>query len=142
VALMAKSEQPPVYCLRRGETLIGEMEADREWIRQQPTGERIKVTLHTGRSPSKLRFYWAFLDKVVKATECAIHKEALHELVKLETGHTQTVRVKGYTVLVPASIAFDRMSEDQFGIFLEAAIQFIAATYGITPEQAFAKEAA
>jgi hypothetical protein len=139
---MAKSELPPVYAIRRGDTLIGEMEADREWIRQQPSGERIKVTLHTGRSPSKLRFYWAFLGKVVKATDCAPSAETLHELVKLETGHTQPVRVKGYTVLVPASIAFDRMSEDQFGIFLESAIQFIAATFGITPEQAFAKEAA
>lgn len=139
---MAKSEQPPVYVLRRGDSLIGEMEADREWIRQQPNGERIKVTLHTGRSPSKLRFYFAFLSKVVRATDCAPSKEALHELVKLETGHTTPVNVKGYTVLVPASIAFDRMSEDQFGIFLESAIQFIAATFGITPEQAFSKVAA
>lgn len=138
---MAKNELPPVYCLRRGESLIGELEADREWIRQQPHGERIKVTLHTGRSPSKLRFYWAFLDKVVRATDCALHKEALHELVKLETGHTQPVRVRGYTVLVPASIAFDRMSEADFSAFLEGAIQFIAQTYGLTPNDIFGEAA-
>lgn len=139
---MAKNELAPVYCVRRGDSLIGEMEADRDWIRQQPNGERIKVSLHSGRSPSKLRFYWAFLGKVVKATDCAPSAETLHELVKLETGHTQPVKVKGYTVLVPASIAFDRMSEDQFSVFLESAIQFIAATFGITPEQAFSQEAA
>lgn len=139
---MAKNEHAPVYVLRRGDSLIGEMEADREWIRQQPNGERIKVTLSSGRSPSKLRFYWAFLGKVVKATGCAPSAETLHELIKLETGHTQPVKVKGYTVLVPASIAFDRMSEDQFSVFLENAIQFIASTFGVTPEDAFRETAA
>lgn len=139
---MAKNEQPPVYVLRRGDSLIGEMEADREWIRQQPNGERIKVTLHTGRSPSKLRFYWSFLGKVVKATACAPSAETLHDVVKLHTGFVTPVMVKGFTVAVPKSISFASMAETEFNIFLENAIEWIAQTYGITPEQAFSQEAA
>ncbi|MEI3803121.1 hypothetical protein V6R85_01245 [Agrobacterium sp. CCNWLW32] len=136
-----KTENPPVYCLRRGDTLIGEMEADREWIRQQPHDMRIKVELRTGRSPQRLRFYWAFLGKVVKATECAPTAESLHALVKMETGFTTPIKVKGYTVLVPASVSFGSMSEPQFEQFLENAIRFIAETFGVTPEQAFSEAA-
>jgi hypothetical protein len=139
---MAKSEQPPVYCLRRGDSLIGEMEADREWIRQQPYSERIKVSLHTGRSPQRLKWYWAFLGKVVKATECAPTVETLHSLIKLETGFTTPVKLRGYTVLVPASVSFASMSEADFNTFCESAVRFIAETFGVTPEMAFAEEAA
>lgn len=139
---MSKSETPDIYCIRRGDSLIGEMEIDREWIRQQPHDQRIKVELRTGRSPARLRFYWSFLKKVVDATGCAQSAEALHLLVKLETGHNTPVKVKGYTVLVPASVSFSSMSEANFEIFLEKAIEFIAASFGITPEQAFSEEAA
>ncbi|MGJ7039188.1 hypothetical protein J2Y63_002443 [Shinella sp. BE166] len=139
---MAKSEFAPVYCLRRGDTLIGEMEADREWIRQQPHDQRIKVALSTGRSPSKLRFYWSFLGKVVKATHCAPSTETLHDVVKLHTGFVTPVMVKGFTVAVPKSISFASMTESEFNTFLETAIEWIAQTYGITPEMAFAEEAA
>ncbi len=136
-----KSENPPIYCLRRGDTLIGEMEADREWIRQQPHDMRIKVELRTGRSPQRLRFYWAFLGKVVKATECAPTTTALHSLIKLETGYSTPVRMKNFTVLVPASISFSQMTEAEFNGFLENAIRFIAETFGVTPEQAFSEAA-
>lgn len=138
---MAKNENPPVYVMRRGDALIGEMEADREWIRQQPNGQRIKVSLHTGRYPPRLRFYFAFLKKVVDATGCAQNANALHALVKLETGHTNPIKVKGFTVLVPASIAFDAMSEAEFETYLEAAIEFIAGAFGVTPEDAFGRAA-
>jgi hypothetical protein len=136
-----KNEKPPIYLLRRGDSLIGEMETDREWVRQIPYSERIKVDLRTGRSPKRLRFYWAFLGKVVKATECAPTAESLHELVKLETGFTTPIKVKGYTVLVPASISFGSMQEPEFEQFLENAIRYIADTFGVTPEMAFAEAA-
>lgn len=139
---MAKNEHPPIYVMRRGDSLIGEMEADREWIRQQPHDQRIKVMLHGGRSPQKLRFYWSFLGKVVKATQCAPSSETLHDVVKLHTGFVVPVMVKGFTVAVPKSISFASMSEGEFDAFLESAIEFIASSYGITPEMAFAEEAA
>lgn len=139
---MAKTEQPPIYMLRRGDRLIPEMQTDRELLQRFSEHDRIKVVLHTGRSPSKLRWYWAFLGKVVAATECAPSPESLHELVKLETGHTSQIKVKGYTVLVPASIAFNRMTEEEFSVFLESAIKFIAGAFGVTPEQAFSEQAA
>lgn len=138
---MAKNEHPPIYVLRRGDSLIGEMEADREWIRQQPHDQRIKVLMHGGRSPSKLRFYWSFLGKVIKATDCAPSTETLHDIVKLHTGFVVPIMVKGFPVAVPKSISFTSMSEEEFNAFLEKAIEWIAAAYDVTPEMAFGEAA-
>lgn len=138
---MAKKgkEKPPCYVIRDGDRLIGEMEMDREMIRQFPNGQRIRVELRTGRVPDRLRFYWAFLKKVVEATECAPNDQALHQMVKLRTGFTDDIVMGGYVIKVPSSISFENMDEPEFGAFLAAAVKFIASEFGITPEAAFPK---
>lgn len=138
---MAKSEQPQIYVLRRGSQLVPEMQADAELIQRLSAGQRIKITVTEGRSPAKLRLYWAYLGRVVKACNCAPSPEALHDVVKLETGFTTPVKLRGYTVLVPRSISFSSMSESEFSEFFDTAVQFIASAYGITPEQAFGEAA-
>jgi hypothetical protein len=138
---MAKSEAPPIFVHRQGDKLAGEMQMDRDAIAKFKAGDRIKVQLSTGRSPAKLRLYWSFLAKVIEATGAAPSAEALHELVKLETGFTTPIKVKGYTVLVPRSIAFGSMSEQEFDLFLMNSFAFIAETFGVTPEQVFGEAA-
>lgn len=128
-------EHPPFYLVRDGDRLIGEMQMDRDMIREFPAGQRIQADLRTGRVPSRLRFYWAFLREVVKATECAPHVKALHQLVKLRTGYTDDVIMGGYIVKVPSSIAFESMDEPTFEGFLNNAIRFIASEFGVTPEE-------
>lgn len=133
---MAKNEKPPIYCLRRGNALTPEMQVDADLIQRLPVGQRIKVTIHTGRSPARLRFYWQLLGKLVDATDCAPNAEALHSVIKLDLGYANPVRLKsGMTVLVPGSIAFDRMTEQEFGNFLDRAIAWIGTNYGVTPEE-------
>jgi hypothetical protein len=127
----------PIYVMRHGDTLVGEMNADRERIKEFTAGERIRVELRTGRIPSRLSFYWAFLREVVKATGCCPTEKTLHSLVKLKTGFTEDVLMGGYLIKVPASISFENMDEPTFGRFLDAAVEFIAAEFGITPEQVF-----
>jgi hypothetical protein len=136
------SEAPPIYCVRYGSNLVGELAADRERIAEIKEGERIRISIQTGRIPKRLRFYWSFLREVWKATACAPTERALHSGVKLETGFTDDVLVRGLKVKVPASIAFENMDEETFGIFLQAALTFIASEYGIVPEQVFGKDAA
>lgn len=134
---MAKSpETAPIYVQRFGDKLVGEMQMDREAIAKFNAGDRIKVTLHTGRSPSRLRFYWQMLGKLVSATDCAPNAEALHSVIKLDLGYATPVRLRnGMTVLVPGSIAFDRMTEQEFSNFLERAIAWVAQNYGVTPDE-------
>lgn len=133
---MAKksSEAPPIYVIRVGDKLVGEFQADRDRIAAMPAGERIKVELSTGRSPSRLRWYWQFLHAVVKATDAAPDAESLHSLVKLNTGYVTPVMVRGMPFVVPRSISFASMPEEEFIGFLQRAERFIAETYGITPD--------
>lgn len=134
-----KDEKPEFYCVRKGRVLEPEMEADLKALEAFPQGQRIKVTLSTGRVPSRLRFYWSFLHKVVEATEATPDVESLHTLIKMETGYVVPARVKGYIINLPRSISFASMTEDEFSRFLEGAIKFIASSFGITPEMAFGK---
>lgn len=132
---MAKKEKPEFYVMRQGYALYGEMKMDRDRILAFPQGERIRVDLRTGRVPARLQAYWAFLHKVVEATGCAPDAEALHETIKLLTGYTTPVQIKGMTVMIPRSIAFNRMTEDEFAIFFDGAVRWIAETYGIAKEE-------
>lgn len=133
---MAKktAENPPIYVIRKGNALYGEMEMDRDTICRIPEGTRVRVDVRTGRVPSRLRFWWAFLNDVVSATEAAPTAEALHETVKLMCGYTTPVMVGNITVMVPRSISFGSMTEENFSFFLRDGLRFIAEKYGITPE--------
>lgn len=128
------SETPSIYCIRRGQALVGELNADRERIAEIKEGERVRIDVRTGRVPSRLRFYWAFLREVVKATGAAPHEKALHQIIKLRTGYTDDVIMSGYVIKVPSSIAFEAMDEQTFSNFLNDALAFIASEFGVTPE--------
>jgi len=139
---MAKTEQPQIYVTRRGSSLVPEMLTDKDLIERLPAGTRIKVTVTEGRSPAKLRLYWAYLGRVVKACTCAPSPEALHDVVKLHTGFVTPVMVKGFTVAVPKSISFSSMSESEFDEFLHTAEKWLIETYGISISDAFEESAA
>ena len=135
-----KDETPPFYAIRLGNVLKPEFSFDLEALEQFPNGSRIKVTLSTGRSPKRLRWYWSFLKKVIDATEAAPDVESFHQVIKLSTGYTTPVMVRGFTVLVPRSISFSSMTEEDFATFCANAERFIAQNYGITPEDVFKGE--
>jgi len=139
---MSKSEQPPIYVHRRGSQLIPEMTTDKDLIERLPVGTRIKVMVTEGRSPAKLRLYWAYLGRVVKACQCAPSPEALHDVIKLHTGFVVPVMVKGFTVAVPKSISFAKMTEAEFDDFLRTAEKWVIETYGVSIEDAFSEDAA
>ena len=139
---MSKSELPPIYVLRRGSQLIPEMTTDKDLIERLPVGTRIKVMVTEGRSPAKLRLYWAYLGRVVKACQCAPSPEALHDVIKLHTGFVVPVMVKGFTVAVPKSISFAKMTEAEFDDFLRTAEKWVIETYGVSIDDAFSEDAA
>jgi hypothetical protein len=118
------------------------MTTDKELIERLPVGTRIKVTVTEGRSPAKLRLYWAYLGRVVKACQCAPSPEALHDVIKLHTGFVVPVMVKGFTVAVPKSISFAKMTESEFDDFLRTAEKWVIETYGVSIEDAFSEDAA
>ena len=129
------SETAPIYVVRYGSNLVGEMAADRERIAEIKEGERVRIDVRTGRMPSRLRFYFAFIREVRLATGCAPTDKAFHSLIKLETGFTEDVIFRGLKVKIPSSVSFEAMDETEFGAFLQEALAFIAREYGIVPEE-------
>lgn len=134
---MAKKSEKPVYCfVRKGMSLIPEMEYDERALGGIANGQRVKVDIREFRSLGRHRAYWAMLHDVVKATECALTPERLHDVIKLETGLIEHVRLpNGFMVALPGSIAFDKVSETEFIAFFQSAERWLAETYGYVNER-------
>lgn len=137
-----KSEKAPIFMVRRGNTLHPEMRLDVDAIHAISEGQRVKVEITEPRNLDRLRLYWRMLSYVRDATECAPTSEHLHSAIKLELGYGTPVRLRGLTVLVPASIAFDKMDETEFRGFFDRAVKFLADTYGFDPLEFYKDQAA
>lgn len=133
---MARRPEKPIYAfIRRGDALVPELDMDCRALDGIAKGQRVKVEIKEFRNVSRHRAYWAMLHEMVAATECALSPERLHEVIKLETGVIDHVRLpNGMTVAIPGSIAFDKMDEDEFVSFFQAAERWLAETYGWAPE--------
>jgi hypothetical protein len=131
----AKTDKPVYSFIRKGNGLFPEMGYDLRALDGVANGQRVRVEIKQWRNVDRLRAYWAMLHDVVAATDCAVSAEKLHEVLKLETGCVDLVRLpSGMTVAIPASIALERMSEPEFIEFFKRAEEWLAATYGYVPE--------
>ena len=131
-----KKDKQPIYLVRKGKSLVPQMEMDWEKIRTIPENGVVAVPdLPQPRNGERHRAYWLTLHECVKATGCAPNASVLHEAVKLGTGHFELVRLSGgLTVAVPGSIAFDKMSEDEFVTFFQSAEEYLAREHGFVLE--------
>ena len=127
-----KKETQPIYLVRKGDSLVPQLDMDRDKIRAIPQGGTIILPeLPNPRHSPRHRAYWATLNECVKATGCAPNASVLHEAVKLGTGHVELVRLSGgLTVAVPGSIAFHKMTEDEMVTFFECAVEYLAREHG------------
>lgn len=134
---MAKKPDKPVYAfVRKGNALVPEMEFDARALDGIKQDQRVRIEIKEWRNLDRHRAYWAMLHDVVAATECALTPERLHDVIKLEAGLIEHVRLpNGYMVAVPGSIAFDKVSESEFIAFFNAAERWLAETYGWVPER-------
>lgn len=90
-----------------------------EWPEGVSKGAFTKPRRH---APNRL--YWSLLNVVSRA--CDVPAEHLHKLVKVGTGYTITYELSGgQRVPIEGSIAFDKMDEAEFRVFLQSAIDFI-----------------
>jgi hypothetical protein len=133
---MSKRRDRPIFSfIRKGNGLFPEMGYDLRALDGVANGQRVRVEIKQWRNVDRLRAYWAMLHDVVAATDCAVSAEKLHEVLKLETGCVDLVRLpSGMTVAIPASIALERMSEPEFIEFFKRAEEWLARTYGYVPE--------
>lgn len=98
-------------------------------------GELVHVDIKQFRNNDRLRAYFKMLGEVIDATDCALSVERLHEVIKLETGCVELVRLpNGMKIALPGSVAFDRMDEGEFFSYFKRAEEWLASTYGYVRE--------
>ena len=137
----AAKDKAPVYFRRVGWALVPELQIDVEALAKIPVNARVRVEISEPRSVNRLRLYWRMLAYVRDATDCAPTSEHLHSAIKLELGYGIPVRLSsGVKVLVPGSIAFDKMSEDEFRGFFDRAVAFLTETFGFNALQFYDEE--
>lgn len=128
-------EKPTYAFVRRGNALLPELDFDLGALEGIAQGERVKLEIKQWRNSDRNRAYWAMLADVIAATDCALSPERLHDLIKLETGLVELVRLpNGMKVALPGSIAFDKLSEQEFVTFFRSAEKWLAETYGYVRE--------
>jgi hypothetical protein len=125
-----KKERAPVYMVRKGHTLVPQMDMDDEQIVAIPEGGVVRVEIKGTRNHDRLRAYWVMLHECVEATGCQPTKEILHKEIKLANGFVEHILFKGLMVQQAASIAFDEMTEDEMVRFFNIATQYLAEEYG------------
>jgi len=132
---MAKRERSIYAWIRRGNSLLPELDYDLRALDGIANGQRVRIEVKEFRNLDRHRAYWAMLHEAVESTECALSPERLHEVLKLETGVVDLIQLpSGYKVAIPGSIAFDKMPEAEFIRFFQSAERWLAETYGYAPE--------
>lgn len=135
---MAKKLETPVYAFQRiNNSLVPEMSYDLEALNGIAQGERVRIEIKQWRNSARNRAYWKLLSEVVQACGLKYTTEKLHEILKLENGVIELIRLPtGMTVAIPGSIAFEKMTEAEFIDFFRKAEAWLAETYGYVREEA------
>lgn len=91
-----------------------------------PLGKPFTIRLWRERSHEQNSLYWQALEKVVEATGRWHTANELHLALKVACGYVDKVMLlDGRLVLVPGSIAFDRMNQEEAQKFYDAALRIV-----------------
>ncbi|MHC2481608.1 hypothetical protein [Rhizobium leguminosarum] len=132
-----KGKDAPVYAfIRRGFSLIPEMEYDRQVLNGIQEGQRVRVDVKQWRNASRLRAYWATLQDCIDATGCAASKEALDAYVRPAVNFVDTIRLSnGFLVGVPRAINTRECDEPEMIAFFLAVEELLAKDFGFVSEK-------
>lgn len=135
---MAKRAEKPVYAfVRRGNSLVPELEYDSQALDGIAQGQRVKLEIRQWRNLDRLRAYWATLQDCIDATGCAPSKEALDAYIRPAVKFVDTIRLaNGYLVGVPRAINTRECDEPEMIRFFESATELLARDFGyVSPER-------
>lgn len=119
------SERPAILMVRRGAFLAPLGPVDASAIERLPSnGKALKVKVTQPRSGPQHRLYWTIIGLVADNLE-DVSEDTLHDVIKLRCGYAKAVKTRRGIEYVPASIAWDKMPQDEFNVFFEKAMRFI-----------------
>jgi hypothetical protein len=133
---MAKKEKAIYKFVRRGNSLIPEMEFDLRALDGIAQGQGVRVEIGQWRNMDRLRAYWCTLQDCIDATGCAPHKEALDAFVRPAVGHCDYVRLaNGNFQAVPRPINTRDCDEPEMIAFFQAVEECLARNFGFVSER-------
>lgn len=99
--------------------------AGRAAMQKLGDGAVVTVEVRKPRSPRSLNWYWALLQKLAETQDVIPTKELMHKVLKVETGLCQVFIWNGKAIVQEESVSFDRMTEDEWRQYLDAAVRVI-----------------
>lgn len=137
---MARKPEKPVYSfIRKGNSLVPEMEYDVQALDGVAQGQRVRADIRQWRNLDRLRAYWATLQDCINATGCAPSKEALDAYIRPAVGFVSAIRLaNGHMVGVPRPINTRECDEPEMIAFFQAAEELLARDFGYVNEREMA----
>lgn len=115
----------PIRVVRRGGFLSGASPADDEALRELPA-EFTLTGIRQKRSLPQLRLFWVIMQIVSENSEQDITKEELAAYMKVTCGLGTPVRSRsGKVTMVPRSISFAQLEQDEFGRFFDKVLVLV-----------------
>ena len=113
---------------RAGEALFPVSADGAELLKNVSDSRDVKVVVKQARHPEHHRKFFALLSRVQENCEERYPTvEILLVALKCATGHVDTIKTDKGTFLIPKSIDFANMSQDEFGPFYDRCIEIICS---------------
>lgn len=89
--------------------------------------KQLRAQLAQVRSLPQLRLYWPWVRKVVENSEHFTGERPLHNMLLVACGVVEPmITLQGDIQMIPSSIAFDAMGDEEFTNYFERAQQIVA----------------
>lgn len=130
-----KEKSPPIVVVMTPKGLRPQTPYDMEKMASLPMGSEYEISPLSKRSTRQMNTYWKALGLVVKVDGRWPTDENLHRDIKITLGYTEkAVDLRTNSVLlVPDSIALDKMKPEEFNKYMTQAMALLADTVGFDP---------
>lgn len=111
---------------RQGPRLVGVTLSDAEAIEalSREVDYRAKITRAVGRSIKHHRLLFGLIKVIRDSYPEPLTDKAVLGALKLLTGHVEPLRLQsGQIVLIPSSINFESMDQDEFNVWFQRAVE-------------------
>jgi len=137
--MASKREKPPTPMVRWAGGKLSPVTAfDAQELDTFPQGMMFDMTPRTKRSAPHNGKYWAILTRICEATDHWPTRIHLHKAIKYDLGYTEVIYGPSGKPLcvMPDSTAFDAMTQADYNVYFEKAMEWIAKNLGIDPDMA------
>jgi hypothetical protein len=110
-----------IYLKRTLAGFVADDEAAAHSMRRIPVGTTVRCEIVKPRSLAQLRMYWAMCNLVASNHAELQTREQVDQALRLLTGHVDLVKVGDQVLKLPRSIAFAKLSQDEWAEYLSRA---------------------